>query len=230
VEPGGRVEVNVTFQEASARFQQLEAQLQAGAINEAQYRAGLNALRVTDPWGRLWMPQERTGQWFVQQNGAWVAAMPPQIGPPPPLAEVGVPRAVAPQSQPSQSSQGGGCGRAILYLIIWAVFWVVVEVVAYVAVGQKEPNVIYGVGLAAVLSLVLMLGSMASGWKGQIVEVRSERVTVNDGDGDSHHENRTYAYIRQANGKIRKEQIGWQKWQVGDWLEKRRGEMNVRKL
>ena len=91
------------------------------------------------------------------------------------------------------------------------------------------PKILAGVGVAALLSLVLMLGSLASSWSGQIVDIRTERVRANDDDGPGYWENRTVAYIRQPNGRTRKMQTMGD-WQVGDCLEKRRGEAYIRKL
>ncbi|MBN2393529.1 MAG: hypothetical protein JXR84_22540, partial [Anaerolineae bacterium] len=123
------------FNEAQQRFQSLEDRRHQRTITPEQYRAELNLLRVTDAWGRLWMPQERTGQWFVYENGQWRAAQPPiQPPPPPPPAPVGPqprqkgPQPVRPQlrsamrPQPvAQTEKGGGCGKVVLYLVLWAV-------------------------------------------------------------------------------------------------------------
>jgi len=53
------------FREAEERFRQLELQLRIRRITYEQYRAALAQVRVTDGQGRVWMLQERTGQWHV---------------------------------------------------------------------------------------------------------------------------------------------------------------------
>ncbi len=68
------------FGEAEARFRQLERQLRMRRITPEAYRAALNAIRVTDARGRLWMIQERTGRWHVYEDGRWMPAMPPRSG------------------------------------------------------------------------------------------------------------------------------------------------------
>ncbi len=95
------------FQEAEQRFQQLELQRRTQRIGDAQYRAALNGLRVTDSQGRLWMLQEGTGQWHVYNGVQWVPASPPYaVTPPPPPA---------PMPAPASTSGGGtSCGRFIL--------------------------------------------------------------------------------------------------------------------
>ena len=77
------------------------------------------------------------------------------------------------------------------------------------------------------LSLVLMLFSLADRWQGQIVELKTERVRVQRSDDDDWWENQTFAYIRQPNGRVRKMRAMGD-WQVGNYLEKRRGEANIR--
>lgn len=64
------------FYEAEERFRRLEDQLRRGTISPNQYRAELNQLRVTGPQGRLWMPQEGTGQRLVWQGEQWFRGEP----------------------------------------------------------------------------------------------------------------------------------------------------------
>jgi hypothetical protein len=205
----------------------------------ARYRAALNELRVTDPWGRLWMPQEHTGQWHVYQNGQWVPAAPP-VTPPPPPAQVSYPQAyppqqgqqayypqAAPQAYPPQQSQQAyhvqpapqayqqqraqpypaqkqdsvGCLKPLLTFALGGVIWIIIAVVGYFIWGREAPRVLLGGGLAALLSFVLLAFSMLQNWKGQVVDIRTERIRVDDSDGDWHWEQRTYAYIRMTNGR-----------------------------
>lgn len=223
----------MNFSEAERRFQWLGEQFAAGALSPEQYRAEVHKLRVTDDAGRVWMPQEQTGQWHVYQNGQWVAAQPPHLAPaapPPPLMSNVPQQRPATQSgsvpQPS-AEKSGGCGKTLLYLVGWGVLWTVIAVVVYLIWGREAPMVLGGVALAALFSLILMLANLSSRWSGQIVDVRTERVRVDDGEGDWHYENRRYAYVQRDNGKTKKVHAP-PKWQVGDRLEKRRGEGQIR--
>ena len=256
----------MTFAEAEQRFRFLEDQRGRGILTLEQYRAELAQLRVTDPWGRLWMLQEQTGQWFVFHEGQWRASQPPQqppsVPPPPSVQASSVPQASYPpssgyqrqvpqqpapaqayyQQQPQarpaaqlpiqgaypQAEKGGGCGKWLLYLVLWVVIWAIIAVVVYF-VADQEPMAVAGVGLAAVLSLILMLVTLSSHWEGTIVDIRMEkhRVSDNDGDGSWHWETVTYAYVRRSNGKVKKERA-MSNWDVGDRLEKRRGEGQIR--
>lgn len=213
------------FNEAEQRFRWLEDQRARGVITMEQYRSELNLLRLTDAHGRLWMLQERTGQWFVQDGGQWRAASPgnarqPAMASPP-----------APPAPPAQSAQvpekGGGCGKALLYLLMWAVIWSVIGIGVFVIWGQDEPAGLLGVGLAALISLVFMLGSLSSAWSGTIEELRVKEERVTDDEGNSYVQHVRYAYVRQDNGKIKKTPA-MPKWQVGDRLVKQRGEAHIR--
>jgi pSer/pThr/pTyr-binding forkhead associated (FHA) protein len=139
---------------------------------------------------------------------------------------------VAPATVPSMvrltpEAERGGCltFRVLLYLAGWFVFWTVISAVVYRFV--KEPAAFAGVGLAALVSLILLLVNLSSHWQGQIVDLRSEQVRVTDSDGDSSFEMQQLAVIRLSSGRIRKLRA-LPGWQVGDWLEKRRGEGSVR--
>jgi hypothetical protein len=235
------------FNEAEQRFHFLEDQRNRGVITLEQYRAELDLLRVTDAQGRLWMPQERTGQWYVHEGGQWRAAQPfapqqfAQTPPPPPPPAAAVqfhpqpaqpqprPQPVQPQTPPAspQADKGGGCGKTLLYLALWAVFWVIIAVAVFIFWGRDEPATLLGVGLAALISLVLLLGSLSSAWSGTIEDIRIEKVRTTDDEGYSHTRNERFAYVRRDNGK-RKRMNAMPQWQVGDRLVKNRGETHVR--
>lgn len=159
----------------------------------------------------------------------WVPAAPPVQPAPPPTPPPAYPPAypaAAPQPAPARG-EGSACAKTLLYLVIWFVAWVVIAVVVYFFVAKNEPAVLLGVAAAAVLSLVLMLFSLADQWQGQIVELKKERVHVRRGEDNWGWEDQTFAYVRQPNGRVRKMRaMGG--WQVGDHLEKRRGETNIR--
>ncbi len=151
----------------------------------------------------------------------WVPAAPPVPQPQPY-------QAVVPQPAAAQAERSG-CSPAklLLYLALWFVAWVVIAAVVYFFVAKNEPMVLLGVAGAALLSLVLMLFSLADQWQGQIVEIKTERVRVQRGDDHDRWENQTFAYVRQPNGRVRKMRAMGD-WQVGNTLEKRRGETNIR--
>jgi hypothetical protein len=241
------------FNEAEQRFRFLEDQRKRGAITLEQYRAELNLLRVTDAQGCLWMPQERTGQWHVYEGGQWRAAQRPAQTPPPPppppvdvapqLRQQPLPPQPRPRPQPRSQPQpqprpqpvqprpraekGGGCGKTLLYLVLWAVIWFIIAIVVYFIWGREEPATLLGVGLAALISLVLMLATLSSAWSGTVVDMRVEQVRSTDDDGYTEVDDVLFAYVRRANGKIKKMRA-MPKWQVGDRLEKRRGEGQIR--
>ena len=139
------------FQEAETRFQQIEQRHAAGQLSESNYRAALSELRVTDEWGRLWMLQEQTGQWHIYYQEQWVPSTPPRPAAPQPPPSPAV-------AQPPRRERSTG-GKVLIYLIIWAVIWIVIGGAVLAFGGTDGQKILPGVGLAALLSLVLMLGS-----------------------------------------------------------------------
>ncbi len=224
------------FQQAQTRFNWLEAQFRSGAINEGQYQAGLNELRVTDAWGRLWMPQAHSGIWHMYSNGAWVAAQPPVPLPPAqaPAAPVyaPVPSAAYPPQTAMPKPESSVFSRYLRMLLIWLGIWVLIAVVYWFAYGsshgEEGQQILLGIGAAAALSLVLTLWTMRGSWKGQVVEIRIIKEDQGDDDGPDWVDVR-YAMIRTVDGKMRKERA-MNDWKEGDWLEKKSGENWVRKL
>ncbi len=204
------------FREAEERFSRLEAELAAGRISLEQYRAALNELRLTDGQGRLWMLQERTGLWHTWDGAQWIRATPPGTAPPA--------GAASPARVPAQ--EGGGCGKAILYVVGWAAIWLVIAGVVFALTREQGPGVLAGVGLAALFSLIWLLAQLSGAWQGVIVDIKRESVAVSDEDGTSHQE-QDFAYIRQPNGRTRR-MLAQRGWEVGDRVEKRRGEATVR--
>lgn len=108
------------------------------------------------------------------------------------------------------------------YFLIWLVIWVIISVLVSVF-GYS--NALGGVGVAALISLLFMFKMLNDNWEGEVVEVKKEDVFTPDDDGG---ETNTveFAYIKLTNGKTKKMQnLGYQ---VGEKLEKRRGEANIR--
>ena len=225
----------MNFSEAEARFQWLEGQRAAGHMNEQAYQNELGQLRVIDAGGRHWMMQERTGQWHFYDGRQWVPAAPPVQSPVQPPYPSPVPTQpnqpayapMVPQPTPAQAERSG-CSPAkiLLYPALWLVAWIVIAALVYIFFAKDEPMVLLGVAAAALLSLVLMAFSLADQWQGQIVEIKTERVRVQRGERDR-WEDQIFAHVRQPNGRTRKMRA-MSGWQVGDWLEKRRGETHIR--
>ena len=111
------------------------------------------------------------------------------------------------------------------YFIWWLITWVVIGAVVMLFV--RQPTVLYGVGLAALISLVLMLKTTLEAWSGEIVEIRSERINTARGNDEPLYEDVAFAHIRLVNGKTKKirSMMGWA---PGMTLEKRKGEATIR--
>jgi hypothetical protein len=213
----------MNYQEAEQRFRWLEQQLTAGQISMDQYKAGLNELRVTDSAGRLWMPQERTGAWFVYLNGQWQPASAVQNPPPPGPAYTPSSAPIRPAQQTIQASKGGG--KLVVTLAIWFVIFLVVAVVAYII--SKELMVVLTIGFIALVSLIIILASAASAWEGEVVDNRTETRRTRDSNGHYHTRIVRYAIIRKPDGKTKKVDTSGN-WNIGDYVVKRRGEMAPR--
>jgi hypothetical protein len=68
----------MTFEEAEARFRQLQARVQRGeAISRAEYEEQVSMLSVTDDNGVLWEINPRTGKWMYFDGAEWVSGAPP---------------------------------------------------------------------------------------------------------------------------------------------------------
>ena len=162
--------------------------------------------------------------------GAPAVGAPYVSGPMPVVA--GVPSAPMAPAPPmpgvAPRMEQGGClsFKVLLYLVGWFLLWVIVGAGLYLY--TREPLALAGVGLAALISLIFMVIGLSSSWYGQIVEIRVERVRVSDSDGDSHLEDQEFAYIREPNKRKPRRMRSMSGWEVGDWIEKRRGETNIR--
>lgn len=136
-------------------------------------------------------------------------------------------QAQSPVTQPS--AERGGCltVRVCLYLVGWFVVW------SLIALGlfffTNEPLALVGVGLGALLSLIFMVHSLSDSWQGRIVDLRVEKEYVpGDEDEPGGWEEQLYAYIQEPGRRKPRKIRAASGWQVGDWLEKRRGETNIR--
>lgn len=68
----------MTFEEAEAKFKQLQARVQRGeAISRAEYEEEVGKLAVQDRNGTLWEINPRTGKWMYFDGAEWVSGAPP---------------------------------------------------------------------------------------------------------------------------------------------------------
>jgi len=222
--------VALTFSEAEARFWQLKGMRSAGRLDQAAFESALRDLMVQDPAGCWWMPHQETGQWHVFDGAKWAPAAPPATE----GARTVAPRSVGSDSgavagarsavaSPAAENAAGGLGM-MAALIVALVFWAAVAVGVAVFVS---PQVVLGVGAAALISIVLMLRTYRDAWEGVIERVEKRRVRVNRGDDDFYWEDQLFSIVRLANGRTK--DLRWIKgWEVGDRLVKRRGEVSIR--
>ena len=105
----------------------------------------------------------------------------------------------------------------------------VVLISALVPDPAEKENTLGGLAIAAVVSLFFIFKSINDQWSGTITEIKTEKKYQADDDGGGETYDVDYAYIRLKNGKTKK--IHSKKnWKVGDKLEKRRGEAEIRVL
>lgn len=69
------------FTEAEQKRTSLSGQLARGQITQEAFAAAVNAIRVTDPAGRIWQPSPSPSGWLCWNGTAWQAATPPGTGP-----------------------------------------------------------------------------------------------------------------------------------------------------
>jgi len=227
------------FAQAEARFRQIETLRASGQLSEAGYRAELDQLRVYDGQGRLWMPQEGTGDWYVYVDGAWQAATPPRIAPPPPAAARRAPvrqapvqggQGFQPQAAPMPQIDNSGCavGKVVQYGVIWLIVFSILAVIIYL-VSDQMIEAVYGVGLAAAISALIMFFRMIKAYQGRITDIRTVESTSYDEDGERQVRRITYAYLLQPDGKTKRVQAN-RGWEIGDYIVKQRGHMNAKKI
>ncbi len=165
------------YDTAEREFQRLEALRQTGQIAPDAYRAQLAALQVQDQWGRPWMLQEGSGQWFVLHQGQWMAATPPGRAPgavqmpasfappmtmPPPSYAPPPPVAAEPVLGGESRSRGPavvyqrrlGCAAITLRILLWDALWIGVGYLVHAFLGPRWLMAYIGVGVLALASLV----------------------------------------------------------------------------
>ncbi|MBI5033488.1 MAG: SH3 domain-containing protein [Chloroflexi bacterium] len=68
----------MNFEEAEARFRQLQARVQRGEpISRAEYEEQVSQLAVQDGNGVLWEINPRTGKWMYFDGAEWISGTPP---------------------------------------------------------------------------------------------------------------------------------------------------------
>lgn len=213
----------MTFSEAESRFWQIRGMRAAGQMDQVAFETALKGLMVQDAQGRWWMPHQETGQWHVHDGSSWVPGTPARSFPAQGRPTGGSGQAGAGVSAARTDGGGLSMGRALLFaLALWSI--VAVAVAVFVA-----PEGALGVGLAALISILLLLHTYQDNWEGVIERMETRRVRVDRGDDDPRWENQLFAVIRLTNGKT-KDLRPTPSWQVGDHLIKRRGEAGIRKL
>jgi len=75
------------FLTAEHHYRWYNEQFQQGKITADQYKLAIEQLRVTDEYGRLWMIQQGSGQWFVFYNNQWMPSTPEIQRQPSPLQQ-----------------------------------------------------------------------------------------------------------------------------------------------
>lgn len=108
----------------------------------------------------------------------------------------------------------------------WAIIWIVIGAVVYAFVGQETPDVLYGVAVAAIISLFFLVKTLSEAWEGEIIEIKEESVYVSDDDGGS-VEKQLKALVKLPNGKTKKIQAH-KGYAVGNYLIKKKGEASVK--
>jgi WD40 repeat protein len=87
----------MTVSELEETYQQLHEQLLRGELNEEEFKAQVDQLRLKDNQGRQWKIGWYTGKWYRYDEGQWIqdssldeqgsAAPPPAVGAAPPTGE-----------------------------------------------------------------------------------------------------------------------------------------------
>lgn len=114
------------------------------------------------------------------------------------------------------------------YAIIFAAVFVGA---VYLLTG--EPLAALGAAVALSIGVLFYYKNLNDSWKGTITELKEEKYLQKEYDSNNnattYESYKTYAYIRQDNGKVKKMELG-PEWKIGDVIEKRKGEYNFRKL
>lgn len=116
--------------------------------------------------------------------------------------------------------------KFLKYVFLWAIAWIIIGIIVFITIGKGKPEIIIGIGLAALISLILMLKVLSEAWEGTVTERKTERVPIRRGN-KTYWTNVDFVLIKLVNGKIKKTRTMPQ-WQVGTHLIKHRGEMQAK--
>jgi len=79
--------LKMTIADLEKRGSALKKDFSQGAINEDEFRAGMNALRFQDSQNRWWMLGAQSNKWYVFDGARWLPGTPPEIPVTLPLAQ-----------------------------------------------------------------------------------------------------------------------------------------------
>jgi hypothetical protein len=188
----------------------------------------------------MWAIEEATGRWHCFKQGQWVPETPPHYTPPDLTAKkeptsdrlttitMTQPIPVVTQSEPEEDSTEPKLKiEGLPYLIGVVIFWILVGF-GILIWGENNPLLVFVLSVIALITLIMTRLSFSKSWEGQIVDVRTEQVRVEDGPEAWHNETQQMAYIRLSNGETHKERLQ-EGWEIGDWLTKQRGDAKIRK-
>ncbi len=109
-------------------------------------------------------------------------------------------------------------------IVWWLIIFGVIAVIAFVAGGIEAVG---GVGVAAVISFLIMVKQMSSQWSGVVEDIQEKEVRVGgDEESDGRIETRLMASVRLDSGKMKKVEAG-SNWRIGDRVVKERGKATV---
>lgn len=110
--------------------------------------------------------------------------------------------------------------------ILAFIVWLMIGIIFYFF--TKEISSVYGIILAFIITVFLMLKNYLSQWSGEISDIKTETVTNTDSDGNVDSKQVTYAYIKLDGGRRKKILLN-PAWKIGDRLKKVKWESSVKK-
>lgn len=120
--------------------------------------------------------------------------------------------------------------KMLVMIVVWLGLWAVIYGIVLLLEPSYPVELAMGVCTAAAASLILTVCIMSAKWEGRIEEICVERKRSKQrfgtGRGSYYGGEIPVAYIRTPNGGIKKVPA-CREWEVGDYLVKRRGDMNA---
>lgn len=118
-------------------------------------------------------------------------------------------------------------GSAKTTVIFFVVIWGLALAAAFIFGGANRGTLMAGITLAAFISLVLMIKNLVEQWSGVITEIKKERIDTSNDREHPFWQDVDFAYLKLDNGKTKKMR-SMKGWEVGDRIEKRKGESMFR--